>query len=203
AINYKYIDYYLEQKNIFKVSYCGSVRLVNNLKLLCDAGKIIKNRGIKKLFIMIHGSGDQVDKLQKYCIENDIDNVKLYGWIEKVKIPYVLTHSDLCILCYQNTPLLRFGGSMNKMFEYFASGKPVVTNAHMAYSFIEKYNCGSELNTNSAEKLADEIIRFYKMSNRERETFGQRSRQAAEDYDIQLLCERLDKVMEYAENRRR
>ena len=36
---YTYDDPLFTNQNIFKVTYTGSVRLVNNLKLLCDAGK--------------------------------------------------------------------------------------------------------------------------------------------------------------------
>jgi len=128
---YSYEDPVFSREDLYKVVYSGSVRLVNNLKLLCDAGKIIQDKGIDQIFIMIHGAGDQVDELKQYCKDENIHNVKLYGRIQKQQIPYVLSHSDLCILCYQNTPLLRFGGSMNKMFDYFASGKPIIYNSRV------------------------------------------------------------------------
>lgn len=192
---YSYPDIALDRKDLFKVVYTGSVRLVNNLKLLCDAGLEIQKRGFSNISIMIHGAGDQVAELQQYCQENHINNVKLYGRIEKKQIPYVLAHSDLCVLCYQNTPLLRFGGSMNKMFDYFASGKPIISNAKMGHSIIEKYHCGVELSSNDPIILADEIIRFYSMSVEEREEYGKRSRQAAEDYDSKILCQHLIEVI--------
>ena len=191
-----HLDTTLERNDLFKVVYTGSVRLVNNLKLLCDAGLEIQKRGYNNIYIMIHGAGDQVEELQKYCQENRIQNVKLYGRIEKNQIPYVLSHSDLCILCYQNTPLLRFGGSMNKMFDYFASGKPIISNAKMGHSIIEKYHCGVELSSNDPIVLADEIIRFYSMPDSERAEFGKRSRQAAEDFDIKILCQQFFEVLD-------
>lgn len=197
--NIKYTDFLLEQKDLFKVVYTGSVRFVNNLKMLCDAGKCIKSKGISDIFIMIHGSGDQVEELKLYCRENNIDNVKLYGRIEKNQIPYVLSNCDLCVLCYQNTPLLRFGGSMNKMFEYFASGKPVISSARMGHSLICGHNCGIELTSKNPEELAETIIDFYNMSEKERTLYGQRSRKLAEEYDINKLCTKLGEVIEYAQ----
>ncbi|MCI9251256.1 MAG: glycosyltransferase family 4 protein [Lachnospiraceae bacterium] len=194
-------DPMLQKKDIFKVAYTGSVRLVNNLKILIDAGKILKERGVNDVFIMIHGAGDQVEMLRKYCKKNGIDNVKLYGRIEKEQIPYVLTHADLCVLCYQDTPLLRFGGSMNKMFEFLASGRPVIANAKMGYSLIERYNCGIEIGSNDSAKLADEIIRFKNMDAEERASYGKRGRAAAEEYDINKLCKKMFDVLMYAEDK--
>lgn len=196
-----YKDEKLEETGLFKVAYTGSVRLVNNLKVLCDAGKIILDRGYNDIYIMIHGSGDQVDELTEYCKQNGINNVKLYGRIEKKQIPYVLTHSNVCILCYQNTSLLRYGGSMNKMFEYFASGRPVIANAKMGFSIIDEYNCGKELDTNKANVLADEIIRFYCMPEEERNRYGKNSRKAAEDYDIHKICDHFIDVIEKVQKR--
>lgn len=197
-------DDYLENINLrFKVVYSGAVRLVNNLDILVKAGEIIQNKGLKDITILIHGAGDYVEELKEYCRENNISNVKIFGRIVKDDIPYVLSNADLCILCYQNTPILRYGGSMNKLFDYFASGKPIISNAKMNYSLIEKYQCGYELDSNDPNKMAEYIIKFYEMSEQERNTYGKNSRKAAEDYDIPRLGEQLLKVLEYAESKRK
>lgn len=196
AREYPLNDPVFTDSSIFKVAYTGSVRLVNNLKLLCDAGKIVLNRNIDNIYIMIHGAGDQVDALREYCTKEGISNVHLYGKIDKRNIPYVLSHSDLCILCYQNTPLLRYGGSMNKMFDYFASGKPIIANAKMGYSIIDSYECGVELGTNSPEELADAILNFYYMSSDKRMEYGNASRKAAEDYEKKVLSSKMTIIVE-------
>jgi len=192
-------DYKDNLEHKFKVVYSGAVRLVNNLDILVKAGEIIQNNGFKDIIILIHGAGDYVEDLKEYCREKDITNVRLFGRIQKDDIPYVLSNADLCILCYQNTPILRYGGSMNKLFDYFASGKPIVSNAKMNYSLIEQYQCGYELDSNDPKKMAECIIKFYEMSVQERNIMGLNSRKAAEDYDIPKLGLKLLKVLEYAE----
>ncbi len=192
---YIYDDELLLKSDIFKVTYTGSVRKVNNIKLLCDAGIEIKNKGINDIVILIHGSGDQVEELKSYCKKERITNVKIYGRIEKKCIPYVLANSDVCVLCYQNTPLLRFGGSMNKMFDYFASGKPIIANAKMGHSIIDKYGCGIELDTNNPKELADIIVDYYKMSKEKIYEIGLNSRRAALDYDVPRLCDKLVEIV--------
>ena len=198
--SYIYEDPVFDDKGIFKVTYTGSVRLVNNLQMLCDAGKEIQLRGYSNIFIMIHGAGDQVEELSEYCVNEGIKNVKLYGRIDKKYIPYVLANSDLCILCYQNTPLLRFGGSMNKMFDYFASGKPIIANAKMGHSIIDEYRCGIELDSNDPKALAEKILEYYVMPTEERELIGKHSREAAIAYDLPKLCDELIRIVEKVES---
>lgn len=84
------------------------------------------------------------------------------------------------------------------MFEYFASGRPIISNAHMGYSLIKKYDCGTELNSNSPEKLANSIIEYKNMKKNIIKSIGNNSRRAAEDYDISLLCKQLEEVLIYA-----
>lgn len=84
---------------------------------------------------------------------------------------------------------------MNKMFDYFASGRPIIANAKMGHSIIEEYNCGVELNTNDPSELADKIIEFYQMPREQRLDFGKRSREAANAYDMPKLCDEMVRIV--------
>ena len=196
---YKLDDPALEEENTFKVIYSGSVRTVNNLKLLVDAGKIIQDKGYSDIRVLIYGGGDQVDELRQYCKDQSITNVQLYGRMEKKYVPYILSKADVCAFCYQSTPLLRFGGSMNKMFDFLASGKPIIANAKMGYSLIEGRGAGKELDSNDAEDYAAEIIKFHDMPKSERDKYGTAGRKVAEEYDIHNLCNQMMVALEYAE----
>lgn len=187
------------EEDTFKVVYSGSVRTVNNLKLLVDAGKLMQDKNYSDIRVLIYGGGDQVDELKQYCRDNGINNVTLYGRMEKKFVPYILSKADICVLCYQSTPLLRFGGSMNKMFDFLASGKPIIANAKMGYSLIEGRGAGTELNSNDPNDLAEEILRFYNMTASERQKYGRAARMVAEEYDIHNLCEQMMVALEYAQ----
>ncbi|EKC51524.1 glycosyltransferase, partial [human gut metagenome] len=91
---------------------------------------------------LIFGDGSDKKRLEEYCFKNDISNVKFKGKVDKKFVPYILSKGDLSLLNYKQCKIDRFGTSQNKLFEYLASGRPVIANVHMGYDIIEKYQCG-------------------------------------------------------------
>ena len=137
--HFKINDTDLNDKRKFKAVYCGSIRRINNLGIILDAAKLIKN---KNIIFLIYGDGDELSSLKKRVLEEKIDNVVFKGRIGKKCVPYVDSMADLNIVHWEMSPLLRVGESYNKAFEYFAAGKPVFYTVRPNYSIVEKYNCG-------------------------------------------------------------
>ena len=197
SIKYKKEYPELADSSLFKVSYCGSIRLINYVSTICEAAKKLSDKGIDNVFFSIHGYGDKENELKEYCRVNKLTNIRFFGKIKKEEIPYVLNHSDVIVLSYHETPLYRYGGSMSKMFEAFASGKPVLSNVHMGYSLIEKYRCGIVSEENTSEAIAEAVLRLMNMSTAEREEMGRNGRKCAEDYDQPRLVDQLESVFHF------
>jgi len=105
--------------------------------------KIFIDKGIKNIRFYIFGDGPERQYLENYIIENKITNVVFKGKVDKKYIPNILSKSNLNIFCLEYLPnLFKYGLSPNKMFEYFASGKPVISNVECSYDMLKKYNCG-------------------------------------------------------------
>ena len=77
------------------------------------------------------------------------------------------------------------------MFEYFASGKPTVSDCEFGYDLIKKYNCGIVVDQATTEPLAETIIKFSTMPKNEYENYCKNALKAAKDYDYQRLTEKL------------
>jgi len=183
----------------FKVVYCGSLRTANNVMLICESAKIIQDAGYDKIIFLIYGNGDQQNALEKYCAFNHLNNIKFFGRFRKEYLPSILAKSDLNLLNYNNVPMLRYGGSMSKMFEYFASGKPVLSNTRFGYDLVERYNCGKILSKSEPSEYVQTIINFCDMEASERETMGRRGRDAAEDFSQPILVDKLLWVFNYVD----
>lgn len=181
------------------IVYIGSIRKANNIKQICDAALEMKRRGIDSVAFQIYGNGDELDNLIAYVSENEIDNVNLYGRIQKESIPYILKHSTANILTYRQVPLMKYGGSQSKLFDYLASGKPIICNAKFGYNLIERYNCGLVTESQTASAFADSVEKLCEMSEEELRIMGTRARRAAEDYDQPGLVTKLEEVFAYLE----
>lgn len=185
----------------FNIVYCGSIRQANQVKQICVAAKEVMKRGMKDVFFHIYGNGDELESLQQYVKENEITNIKFYGRIEKENIPAILANSKANILTYKQVDLMRYGGSQSKLFDYLASGKPVLCNAKFGYNLIERYNCGVVTDNQTPEAFADAVEKLYNMTDKEVTEMGVRARQAAEAYDQPILVDQLCKVFDYLEKK--
>lgn len=183
--------------NKFNIVYCGSIRQANQVKQICVAAKEIMNRGLDDVFFHIYGNGDELDSLKQFVKEENITNVKFYGRIEKENIPAILVNSKANILTYKQVDLMKYGGSQSKLFDYLASGKPILCNAKFGYNLIERYNCGIVTDDQTPDAFADAVEKLYNMSESELEAMGKCARKAAENYDQPQLVDKLCKVIKY------
>ncbi|WP_421072338.1 glycosyltransferase family 4 protein [Pelotomaculum propionicicum] len=181
----------------FNIVYCGSIRQANNVQQICDAAKELEKRGINDVAFQIYGNGDELDALKAYIEVHSISNVKFYGRIEKAKIPHILSNAKANILTYKQVPLMKYGGSQSKLFDYLSSGKPIICNAKFGYNLITRYDCGVVTENQTPEAFADAVEKLYQLPKEAMERMGANARQAANDYDQPVLVDKLYQVINY------
>ena len=182
----------------FNITYVGTIRPVNNVGNLLDTAKLIKAKeGYADVQFLIYGDGNELPNLQERVKNEKLDTVKLKGYVNRQYVPYILSKSSINMLNYsQGQYNWSRGNSSNKLFEYMASGKPIISTVHTGYSIIKKYNCGVELDEDTPEALAKEIIRFHDMDVAQRDEIGRNAKNGAKDFDFSVLTDKLLKVIE-------
>src|SRR5690606_4779054 len=129
-------------------------------------------------------------------LDESLSNVKLKGYVNKKNIPYILSKSSVNILNYSQSKYnWSRGNSSNKLFEYMASGKPIISTVKMGYSPIKRYNCGIELERDTPENLAIAIKQIYELSIDEYTKLGKRARSSAQEFDYKLLSAKMIKLL--------
>jgi len=186
----------LDNPDTFKVIYTGSIRRVNNVRSIIDAAIEVQKLEYEDVKFIIYGDGNDREYLEKYCTENKICNVVFKGFIEKKKIPYILSKSDLNIIHFEQNKIKKYGASLNKLFEYFASGKPILSDCRFGYELIEKYGAGVVVDNADAKLLAKKIYEIKNMNEDEYLTLCNNALRAADDYDFMNLTNRLINVIE-------
>lgn len=183
----------LDNLDLFKVVYAGAVRRINNLGLILDAARAVSDSRIK---FLIWGSGDELDALRERVQAEKIQNVSFKGCIEKESVPSVISRADLNLVHWEMSPILRFGVSYNKLFEYLAAGKPIFSTVRSKYSIVEHYRCGADTVGFAPEDFAAGIQRLSTLPPEELARMGENARKAAEEYDFRNLTKKLIEVLE-------
>lgn len=178
----------------FNVVYVGSIRPVNNVGNILDAASILKDE--KDIQFLIYGDGNQRDMLEKRVIKEKLNNVKMKGFVNKQFIPYILSKASVNILNYSPTQYnWTRGNSSNKLFEYMASGKPIISSVKMGYSILDKYECGIELENGTSQELAKAILKIKNMSYGQYQSMSNNAKNGAGDFDFKILTNKLIQVI--------
>ena len=182
----------------FKVVYTGTVRPVNNVGNLLDTAKLLKDK--KDIKFLIFGGGSELEKLEKRVQDEHIDNVIFKGFVEKKYIPYILSRSSVNVLNYSQANYnWSRGNSSNKLFEYMASGKPIISTVKMGYCILDKYQCGLSLEECTAKALAEQILKIHDMPEEAYAQMAENAKNGAKDFDFPVLTRKLYQVIKSVE----
>lgn len=178
----------LHDSSTFKVVYTGSIRRVNGIDLIIDAARELRDTCVK---FLIWGTGSDLDLMRDRCHEEDINNVIFKGFVSKNLIPGIIKRADLLLLNYKTNPTItRYGSSQNKLFEYMAAGKPILSNAVFGYDLINRYDCGASIDISSGQEYARIIKRFLDMDSHTYAQICANARKAASNFDFGSLTEK-------------
>lgn len=192
--HYQFEDEDLNNPNTFKIVYTGSIRKINNLKMAVEIAEEIKKQGDKRIQFLIFGRGPEKEMLEQYCLDRNITNIKFKGFVDKKYIPYVLSKSDVNVMRFSESKITGYGASLNKMFDYFASGKPTIS-VEYSYDLIKKYKCGVALENPTKENFIKSIVELSKISQEEYEQYCKNALMAARDYDFKVLTKKLEQIL--------
>ena len=172
----------------FKVIYLGSISKTNGLDVLVETARVLQERKNDRVKILVYGYGNQEDMLKKMVADYGLENIVFKGKLDFEYGLNALSRGDLNIFTFRDSPLWKYGVSPNKLFMYFASGKPVLSMIRPKYDLVEEKKAGISVE-NNPEIVADAIERFESMDKSEYEEYCKNSRATAVEYDYKNLVQ--------------
>lgn len=193
---YTISDSELNNENVFKVVYAGSIREANRVKDFVSMAKVLNDKEKKNIKLIIYGDGDQRERLERECAVQKLDNIVFKGRVEKKYIPYILSKGNLNVVTDEQNELGKYGISWNKIFEYMASGKPAVINYDMGeYDMVKAYGFGQAKSYRSIEEFTEAVIDFADMAREEYDRYADNAEKAAASYDYKVLADKIEKIL--------
>ena len=77
-------------------------------------------------FVMVGGRADHIERYREYIAESGIANVSFVGFVPPSQVQYYQLAADLLLLYYPTGIALNRYRSPGKIFEYMASGEPMI-----------------------------------------------------------------------------
>ncbi len=156
----------------FIVCHAGSIGLDNALDTFFECASRMRDQ--YHIHFLLIGDGPlKTAYANKY---GNLQNVTFAPGLNKLAVQSALVNVDLLYFAVHNSPMMRFGQSLNKVIDYMLSGKPIVASFTGHMSMINEAKCGSIVPAEDVDALDVEIKRYAAMSKNERALIGARGR---------------------------
>lgn len=184
----------------FTVTYSGSMRQANNIIQICEAAKILKDKGLD-IYFRFFGNGPDEAMAKEYCLLNNLSNVQFFGRFKKEELANILSESTVNIMTYQQSKVMKYGGSQSKLFDYLASGKPIINCGDWGYNLVSRYDCGVVVENQTSKNIAIAIEKLKNTSKDELIRMGNNARSVAEMYSQPKLVDKLIEVLQFIDKK--
>jgi glycosyltransferase involved in cell wall biosynthesis len=183
----------------FTVLYAGAHGPANALDAVLDAAALLQRRQPGCFRFLLVGDGHDKPRLEARAAAEGLHHVRFQNPVPKAEIYDHMARADALVVNMNRGNLYRFGISFNKLYDYLAVGRPVVSGTDAANDPVAEAGAGITVAANDPVALADALERLAAATPVERAAMGARGRAfVAEHHDIEGLAARFDEVLHSA-----
>jgi colanic acid biosynthesis glycosyl transferase WcaI len=147
----------LEEK--FLVLYSGTLGWAHSLETLIEAARHLNDQA--DIYFAFIGDGQKRGVLEGMVRDYGLKNVGFFGLQPLETIPYFLQAADVLVHSMKDVPVTK-GSLPSKLFEYMASGKPIIYGSSGGEAVEELAKAGGALafKADDPEQLCDLILKL-------------------------------------------
>jgi glycosyltransferase involved in cell wall biosynthesis len=140
------------------VVYAGALGRPNHVATLVRAIVELHSKGSKKVRAIIVGRGEQAEELEALIQSNGLGEViALFEQIPKIAVQVLLRNASIGYISLRPEPLLRFGVSPNKLFDYMLAALPVIFAVRAGNDPVAEAKCGRSVDPGDVPAIAEAL----------------------------------------------
>jgi len=155
------------------VLYAGSMGPPNALESVLDLARV---PGEKKYKIFLMGDGVSRPALERRAREEWLDFVEFLPQVSRAESWRVMAAADVGYHSFRAAEVFRFGISPNKIFDFFALGKPVISSVTTLFNPVAFSSGGWTVSPGQPQLLHEALNMAAALSSAELEAVGRRGR---------------------------
>ncbi len=174
-----------------KVVYAGLIGRNHSLGILLDVA-----RALPEVDFVLVGDGPELPLLKEKARKLGTTNVSFKGYLNREDLLKVYADSDVLFAKVRSTPTLDATAISFKLFEYMATGRPLVyAGRGVGIQFLEKIGCASTVPPEDPEAISVAIRNLLRDPAR-RHVLGNKGREfVRQNYQRDKLMESLDREL--------
>jgi glycosyltransferase involved in cell wall biosynthesis len=171
--------------------YVGSHGRANGLDTLVHAARELRDRGEDGIVFVFVGDGPEKEACQRLARYHDLQNVIFWRPVPKRSVPAVLEALDVTLFSLLDVSVFKYGLSSNKLFDYLASGRPVVSACAVEETPIGASGGGICVPPEAPGAIADALITLASLGEAGRQAIGDRGKHwVYQNHDVTALAGR-------------
>jgi len=179
--------------------YVGAYGFAHDVITIVKAAAILKSRGIDKYKFILVGDGVKRAECERLAAKEGLDNIEFRNSVPKADVPRLQMDSDILIACVTDSQSYRFGINLNKIYDYFASGRPVIFACRTPNDPVADAQSGYSIPPEDPQAMAKALEDYLGLTPEQRIELGKRSRAYAEEhFDVVKLAERMERMLSQA-----
>ena len=163
----------------FILVYVGSLGVTHDFDTFLKGVATIKSKAddvYQRLAIVLVGDGVERERIERMTHEMGLTSISFHSSVEKRVVPWVLSRADAGLMQAGPAEYFKYGLSPNKLFDYFAAGKPVLISSKMP-TIVDEAKAGIRYRPGDPDAVADAVIRMVRTPPDELADMGARGRE--------------------------
>jgi glycosyltransferase involved in cell wall biosynthesis len=166
----------LRQAGCMIAGYVGSHVRANGVDSLVKSARVLRDRGVHDVALVFVGDGLEKEKSRQLAVGYDLRNVIFWDALPKRCVPAVLEALDIALFALHDISTYKYGLSCNKLFDYMASARPIVSACAAENTLVAASGAGICVPSDSPDDIADALMKLRSMGEAERHAIGERGR---------------------------
>jgi glycosyltransferase involved in cell wall biosynthesis len=179
----------------FVISCFGRFGSANDMDTLVAAAERLHGRHeAADIFIRLVGDGPSKELLRRRAAEAGLTNLEFHELVEKPELVRLSHQSHAFVHTHRRMSVVeKYGMSVNKVFGFMASARPVLFACRSSYDPISEARAGLTVEPEDPAALADAMVRLRRTSPEERHAMGARARwHVLKHHDLSQQARRLE-----------
>jgi glycosyltransferase involved in cell wall biosynthesis len=192
-----------EESGTFSFGYFGSLGLANGIPTIVNAfANVVRSKPELDCRLVLLGDGPGKDGLKMLASELQISHrVEFRPSVPKTEVPLFAASMDCLVMNLLDLPIYRFGISLNKMFDYMASARPIVIASSSVNNPVRDAGGGICVPADDSQALGEAMATVLHSSDTQRAQWGEDAYLYVRDhFDYGVLGDALSDTLNLAIN---